>query len=55
MKIPASRKPGPNAAAYSSGTETPITGPITTSITLGGIRMPRLPPAVMAPAESRGL
>jgi hypothetical protein len=53
VKRPASRKPGPNDAAYSSTTDTPIIGPITTSITLGGIRMPRLPPAVIAPDASR--
>ena len=28
-----------------------MTGPITTSMTLGGTRMPRVPPAVMAPAD----
>ena len=31
----------------------PMVGPITTSITLGGIRMPSVPPAAMAPADSR--
>jgi hypothetical protein len=45
-------KPGPNAAAYSSATETPSTGPITISITEGGMRMPSVPPAAIAPAES---
>ena len=29
----------------------PITGPMTTSITLGGIRIPSVPPAVMMPAD----
>ena len=29
----------------------PITGPITTSMTLGGMRMPSVPPAVMMPAD----
>ena len=28
-----------------------MTGPITTSITLGGTRMPSVPPAVIAPAD----
>ena len=45
-------KPGPKAAAYRSATETPSTGPMTISITEGGIRMPSVPPAVIAPAES---
>ena len=31
---------------------TPTTGPMTISMTEGGIRMPSVPPAVMAPAES---
>src|SRR5262245_56154693 len=51
MKMPASRNPGPKHEAYSSATDTPMTGPMTTSITLGGTRMPRVPPAVMAPAD----
>jgi hypothetical protein len=50
--MPASRNPGPNAAAYRSATETPSTGPITISMTDGGIRMPSVPPAVMVPAAS---
>jgi hypothetical protein len=45
--------PGTIAAAYRSATDTPSTGPITISITEGGIRMPRVPPAVIAPAASR--
>jgi hypothetical protein len=53
MYMPASRKPGPNAAAYKCGTEMPSTGAITTSITEGGIRMPSVPPAVIAPADMR--
>jgi hypothetical protein len=40
------------AAANSLMMDTPTTGPITTSITLGGIRIPSVPPAVIAPAES---
>jgi hypothetical protein len=32
-----------------------MTGPITISMTLGGIRMPSVPPAAIAPAESLGL
>jgi hypothetical protein len=51
MKMPARRKPGPKQDAYSSATETPITGPITTSMTLGGTRIPSVPPAVIAPAD----
>jgi len=42
------------AAAKSSMMEAPITGPMTTSMTLGGIRMPRHPPAVITPADIRG-
>ena len=51
----ARRKPGPKAAPYSLATDTFITGPMTTSMTLGGIRMPSVPPAAMAPADRRGL
>ena len=40
------------AAAKRSVTGTPTTGPMTTSMILGGIRMPSVPPAVMHPAES---
>ena len=32
-------------------TETPTTGPKTTSSTLGGIKIPRHPPAVITPAD----
>ena len=42
------------AAANSLMIETPTTGPITTSITLGGIRMPSVPPAAIAPADIFG-
>ena len=48
----ASMIPGKIAAANSRATETCITGPMTTSIMLGGIRMPRVPPAVIVPALS---
>ena len=41
------------AAAKRSVAGTPTTGPITISITDGGIRMPSVPPAVIAPADSR--
>ena len=41
------------AAANRSTTDTPTTGPMTTSMTLGGIRMPRVPPAVIIPADMR--
>ena len=53
MYIPASMKPGPQAASYSFATETPSTGPMTTSITEGGIRIPSVPPAAIAPADIR--
>jgi hypothetical protein len=43
--------PGKNAPAYSLTTETPAVAPYTISMTDGGIRMPRQPPAVMTPAE----
>src|SRR3989304_164778 len=39
------------AAAKSWMTETPSTGPMTTSMTLGGIRIPRGPPAAITPPE----
>ena len=45
---------GPKAAAYRSATDTPSTGPITFSMTEGGSRMPSVPPAVLAPADSTG-
>ena len=47
--------PGKIAAAKRSVTGTPTTGPMTTSMMLGGIRMPRVPPAAMHPADSRTL
>jgi hypothetical protein len=45
------RKPA-EGRAYSRFTGTPMVGPITTSMTLGGIRIPKVPPAAIAPAES---
>ena len=53
MYMPDSRKPGPNAAAYKSMIDMSSTGAITTSITDGGIRMPSVRPAAMAPADMR--
>ena len=49
---PASMRPGKNAPAYNCTTDTPAVAPYTISSTEGGIRMPRQPPAVMAPADS---
>ncbi len=40
------------AAANRSVTGTSRIGPITTSMMLGGMRIPRVPPAVMVPAAS---
>lgn len=54
MKSAERRKPGKIAAANSLAIDTPTTGPRTTSMTLGGIRMPSVPPAVMTPQESAG-
>ena len=51
MNKPDSISPGSTAAANRSVAGTPTTGPITISITDGGIRMPSVPPAVMAPAD----
>ena len=48
----ASISPGSMAAANSCGTGTSMVGPITTSMTLGGIRMPSVPPAAISPDES---
>ena len=48
----ASMSPGRIAAANSRATETCITGPMTTSMMLGGIRIPSVPPAQIAPALS---
>ncbi|MNL56355.1 hypothetical protein D3C87_1798440 [compost metagenome] len=45
--------PGKNAPAYNCTTDTPAVAPYTMSSTEGGIRMPRQPPAVMTPADSR--
>ena len=42
------------AAAKRSVAGTPTTGPITISMTEGGIRMPSVPPAAIAPARQRG-
>ena len=44
--------PGRIAAVNKRATETCITGPMTTSMMLGGMRIPSVPPAVMAPALS---
>lgn len=54
MKSAEGSSPGKIAAAKSFAIETPTTGARTTSITLGGIRIPRVPPAVMTPEESAG-
>ena len=43
---------GVSAAAYSLTTETPDTAPYTISMMLGGIRMPRQPPAQITPAAN---
>ncbi|KAG1226172.1 hypothetical protein G6F68_019791 [Rhizopus microsporus] len=51
----ASMIPGNSAPAYSCTTDTPVVAPYTISTTDGGSRMPRQPPAVMAPAVSRTL
>src|SRR5205085_4285446 len=50
MKIVESSSPGSTAAANRSVAGTPTTGPMTISITDGGIRMPSVPPAAIAPA-----
>ena len=44
--------PGNIAAANKSITGISIIGPITTSIILGGINIPKVPPAVIVPAAS---
>ena len=49
---PASIRPGKKAPAYSCTTDTPAVAPYTISSTEGGIRMPKQPPAVMAPADT---
>ena len=49
----ANKTPGTSAAANKSVAGTPTTGPITISMTDGGIRIPKVPPAVMAPALNR--
>src|SRR5690606_13792208 len=48
----ASRMPGRMAAANSVVTGTSSTGPMTTSMMLGGMRMPSVPPAVIRPDDS---
>ena len=48
---PASMMPGKKAPAYSCTTDTPAVAPYRISSTDGGIRMPRQPPAVIAPAD----
>ena len=53
MYSPDSISPGITAAANRSVAGTPTTGPITISITDGGIRMPSVPPAVIVPAAIR--
>ena len=45
--------PGTIAAANKSVTGTSKTGPITTSIMDGGIKIPKVPPAVIVPAARR--
>jgi hypothetical protein len=55
MKREESINPGTIAAANNRTIETCNVGPMTTSIMLGGMRMPRVPPAVIAPAESATL
>ena len=52
MYMPANRNPGPKAEEYRMLTGTPMVGPMTTSITLGGIRIPSVPPAAIEPADS---
>src|SRR5210317_2592094 len=44
--------PGIIAAENKSVTGISMIGPITTNIILGGIRIPKVPPAVITPAES---
>ena len=53
VKMVDSKSPGITAAANRSVAGTPTTGPITISMTDGGIRIPNVPPAVMAPALRR--
>src|SRR5690606_36630490 len=50
--MPASMRPGKNAAAYNLTTDTPATAPYTINNTEGGIIIPRQPPAVITPADS---
>lgn len=52
-KRKAKSRPGKTAAANKSVAGIPTTGPITINITDGGIKMPNVPPAVMAPADIR--
>jgi hypothetical protein len=48
----ASIKPGKKAPAYNLTTDTPAVAPYTISMTEGGIKMPKQPPAVIAPADN---
>ena len=52
-KRKAKSRPGKTAAANKSVAGIPTTGPMTINITEGGIRMPNVPPAVIAPADMR--
>ncbi len=49
----ANNTPGSTAARNKSVTGTSNTGPITINIIEGGINMPKVPPAVIAPADKR--
>ncbi|MNJ03760.1 hypothetical protein D3C77_711970 [compost metagenome] len=55
MYSTASMMPGPSAPAYNCTTDTPVVAPYTISMTEGGSKMPRQPPAVMDPAVKRTL
>ena len=46
------KKPGSMAAAYSLTIDCPATAAYTISMTDGGMRMPSVPPAVIAPDAS---
>ena len=48
----AKRMPGKIAAANKSITGISIIGPITTNMMLGGIKIPKVPPAVIVPAAN---
>ena len=49
----ASRKPGMNPARNSRPMDSPTVSPYSTSRMLGGIRMPKVPPAASDPTTSR--